>query len=714
MALVMDNAERLCLAQISNTLLKSFSYNEIHNRRVALGITCVQCTPVQLELLRRAGAMPVSSRRCGMITKREAERLCKSFLAETAPPKLPDSFSFEIQHQCAWGCRGAFNPSRYNSSRAKCIKCCYCGLFFSPNKFIFHSHRLPESKYVQPDAANFNSWRRHIKLYGSPPDEIMFAWEDVKAMFNGGSRKRAMAASLTSVSKQQQQRRQQAQQLQQQQNQLSKSKQNHSPSQDLTPEPPSKRPRLSCGSRSSASPPESRRHSPNIFPTSMVHHYSGDKSSPPLATSGHPAMPAQLQPPHHSSSSLPGFPSPYSFPFLPKAAYGALIQGLTAGGSSPFSSGHASVLGQHHGVPHMNHLGLMVPESLGFSSGSGAKLSPSSSLALHPDVRQSFAEFMGTQPSTSLLPYNYLQLSKYWSQPRVPASLDSSSSVTTASQGMTSSTSSTSSSSRSSSGVMDVSPRSLSNNFHHHGQRQQQLVSMMSSDSSGNRNVRRDSVSPDNNHSVHGTPLFFPSSQSSMEKALQAVAAASVVASSGHGSWDSLRNSGERTSVGHTVTHTNSSMGSAFKPLRGNSAVRSFSRNNSSSTSCLNSSSFRAENLIAGSAVNSRRSSSQDSITPPLSESVKSGDNEDDDNDDDDEVDVIGDEANNNCSFSDRTSVKFNTHEISLGSSGRCPSRRRDEDLDSSSHPIEVSLLMLLSFPVNIITLMFHFNFHHA
>lgn len=64
-SLVIEGVERLCLAQISNTLLKQFSYNEIHNRRVALGITCVQCTPVQLEILRRAGAMPVSSRRCG-------------------------------------------------------------------------------------------------------------------------------------------------------------------------------------------------------------------------------------------------------------------------------------------------------------------------------------------------------------------------------------------------------------------------------------------------------------------------------------------------------------------------------------------------------------------------------------------------------------------------------------------------------------------------
>ncbi|MCI4388425.1 hypothetical protein PGIGA_G00085720 [Pangasianodon gigas] len=195
-SLVIDNQERLCLAQISNTLLKNYSYNEIHNRRVALGITCVQCTPVQLEILRRAGAMPISSRRCGMITKREAERLCKSFLGENSPPKLPDNFAFDVTHECAWGCRGNFIPARYNSSRAKCIKCSYCNMYFSPNKFIFHSHRMPEAKYTQPDAANFNSWRRHLKLSDkSPPDDLVFAWEDVKAMFNGGSRKRALPPS---------------------------------------------------------------------------------------------------------------------------------------------------------------------------------------------------------------------------------------------------------------------------------------------------------------------------------------------------------------------------------------------------------------------------------------------------------------------------------------------------------------------------------------
>ncbi|OWF46930.1 uncharacterized protein LOC110455050 [Mizuhopecten yessoensis] len=194
--LLIEDKERLCLAQISNTLLRDFSYNEIHNRRVALGITCLQCTPVQLEILRRTGAMPVSSRRCGLITKREAERLVKSFLEEIPPPRLPDNFSFNVYHSCGWGCQGQFIPSRYNSSRAKCIKCAFCNAYFSPNKFIFHYHKSPNSTYRHPDAANFNSWRRHLLLTDPDPTEkLLHSWEDVKSMFNGGCRKKMSTCS---------------------------------------------------------------------------------------------------------------------------------------------------------------------------------------------------------------------------------------------------------------------------------------------------------------------------------------------------------------------------------------------------------------------------------------------------------------------------------------------------------------------------------------
>jgi hypothetical protein len=54
----------------------------------------------------------------------------------------------------------------------------------------------PNDKYIQPDAANFNSWRRHLRLTGSPSEHVTHAWEDVKAMFNGGTRKRLMSSPL--------------------------------------------------------------------------------------------------------------------------------------------------------------------------------------------------------------------------------------------------------------------------------------------------------------------------------------------------------------------------------------------------------------------------------------------------------------------------------------------------------------------------------------
>lgn len=126
-----------------------------------------------------------------MITLREAVRLVQSFLCDAPAPQLSDQFHFDVYHECGWGCRGKFIHSLYNSSRAKCVRCCHCSALFSPNKFIFHCHKTAESQYTHPDAANFNSWRRHLKLSDRDlPEEIEYAWEDIKALFNGGSRKR--------------------------------------------------------------------------------------------------------------------------------------------------------------------------------------------------------------------------------------------------------------------------------------------------------------------------------------------------------------------------------------------------------------------------------------------------------------------------------------------------------------------------------------------
>ena len=76
-----------------------------------------------------------------MITRREAERLCKSFLGDNSPPRLPDNFAFEIYHECAWGCRGQFSPSRYNSSRNRTTLKCILKLL--KEEYFFHDQCVP-------------------------------------------------------------------------------------------------------------------------------------------------------------------------------------------------------------------------------------------------------------------------------------------------------------------------------------------------------------------------------------------------------------------------------------------------------------------------------------------------------------------------------------------------------------------------------------------
>ena len=54
---------------------------------------------------------------------------------------------------------------------------------------------------MQPDSPNFNAWRRHLRLHNpTQSEDLRDAWEDVKAMFNGGNRKRSGSSSNNSAS----------------------------------------------------------------------------------------------------------------------------------------------------------------------------------------------------------------------------------------------------------------------------------------------------------------------------------------------------------------------------------------------------------------------------------------------------------------------------------------------------------------------------------
>jgi hypothetical protein len=102
-AIVENEQELVCLAQLSCVLLKDYNYNQINNRRMALGIEAHQPTIEQLDVFKQNGAMPTSLKRSGIIHKRDAERLVRSFLEENQTFDFPKNLVIIVEHEFGWG-----------------------------------------------------------------------------------------------------------------------------------------------------------------------------------------------------------------------------------------------------------------------------------------------------------------------------------------------------------------------------------------------------------------------------------------------------------------------------------------------------------------------------------------------------------------------------------------------------------------------------------
>ena len=159
------------------------------------GIRCVFGYGTQLNILRELKIMSFNSKRYGMITIKDAKRLVNSFLAEDkalGTNKTLQDLSFEVEHICGSGSEGIFYASLYTNNRAKCISCLFCDELLTPNKFVLHTHERPDKQHFPLEAISLNSWRSFIKLKNEPElsQKLLDAWENVKAIFSGGKRRR--------------------------------------------------------------------------------------------------------------------------------------------------------------------------------------------------------------------------------------------------------------------------------------------------------------------------------------------------------------------------------------------------------------------------------------------------------------------------------------------------------------------------------------------
>ncbi|XP_037131440.1 ski-like protein isoform X1 [Syngnathus acus] len=194
---VVGGEKRLCLPQVLNSVLRDFSLQQINTVCDELYVYCSRCDAQQLHILKVLGILPFNAPSCGLITLTDAQRLCNALLRPGAAlpaelsgqgPLKESEAGFQVEHQCLGKCQGLFLPQFYSQPEAPCVQCVECHLLFSPQKFVMHSHKLPDKRTCHWgfDSAKWPCYLQLARKYqGSPQEaELKRLLDEVKGKFH--------------------------------------------------------------------------------------------------------------------------------------------------------------------------------------------------------------------------------------------------------------------------------------------------------------------------------------------------------------------------------------------------------------------------------------------------------------------------------------------------------------------------------------------------
>ncbi|KAL7676804.1 hypothetical protein ACOME3_003055 [Neoechinorhynchus agilis] len=171
---VTGGEKRLCLPEVLFTVFKEVPFTDIQAAYIHLNIYTSYCTAKQLEELKRAGVIPLTSTSCSLITQADAERLCHILLPkkEISTPfaSIPNSDklspAFSISHNCFGNVKGFVYPQLYTKPSSHCIRCQTCNDLKTRSWFDRGGgiHRSEDGPKLCHWGLDSNKWRLYIIL----------------------------------------------------------------------------------------------------------------------------------------------------------------------------------------------------------------------------------------------------------------------------------------------------------------------------------------------------------------------------------------------------------------------------------------------------------------------------------------------------------------------------------------------------------------------
>jgi hypothetical protein len=165
---------RLCLPEvIKKVLFEIFDIKDdksLNTVSDSLHIFFAECNGAQLNALKRAGVLPQSTARCGLVMQTDAERMCATLMNSCLErrPSPPEGVHIPVSHECFGGCRGKAWPDEYQTPVSWCIECIECDGYLSPAEFVAHSHGGRED-HTCHWGFNSQNWRSYLMLSEDAP-----------------------------------------------------------------------------------------------------------------------------------------------------------------------------------------------------------------------------------------------------------------------------------------------------------------------------------------------------------------------------------------------------------------------------------------------------------------------------------------------------------------------------------------------------------------
>lgn len=168
-SIVVGGEPRIPMIFLLSFVFSKFNTDTTKDVMAEHNIRPVDCTDLELALLRAKVSMLVNIQKCQVVSRTAAEFIARTLLHDKGKSIARTEVvevrpGVRVKGRVFGKQRGFFRSDLYVTPDAQCIECDSCGTYFAPEKFVGHTHQ-PEMRGLVHWGYKPSEWRRYLFFF---------------------------------------------------------------------------------------------------------------------------------------------------------------------------------------------------------------------------------------------------------------------------------------------------------------------------------------------------------------------------------------------------------------------------------------------------------------------------------------------------------------------------------------------------------------------